>query len=270
MPFAMVTFRGFVPFEFEIAAVGAALAGVDPGIAREPEVRVEFRGGEFFIEEHLAPPVCGARSGSGLRPLKEGFAVLLQAASTSAAIAVATRCLMYFVSARPHAIGTVRRPKHLLLAIVGESMPYNRLILGHRDLRVLVAGDRSRASASAADVLSTEVLLNNAILAHDAATAGQYLTDDYTLTLASGKVLDRAALLAIVADRSVTLTTNRSHDEHVRMYGDATAIVTGIVEEAGTQNGSPFDIQCRLRIRGFCRTASGSRLPVTLRLRLRS
>jgi hypothetical protein len=101
----------------------------------------------------------------------------------------------------------------------------------------------SQASASPADVLSTEVLLNNAILAHDAATAGQYLTEDYTLTLASGKVLDRAALLAIVADRSVTLTTNRAHDEHVRMYGDATAIITGIVEEAGTQNGSPFDIQ---------------------------
>ncbi len=101
----------------------------------------------------------------------------------------------------------------------------------------------SRAFASAADVLSTEVLLNNAILAHDVATAGQYLTDDYTLTLASGKVLDRAALLGIVADRSVTMTTNRSHDERVRMYGDTTAIITGIVEEAGTQNGSRFDIQ---------------------------
>ena len=120
-------------------------------------------------------------------------------------------------------------------------MPHNRLIPAIVAFALLATV--SRASASAADVLSAEVLLNNAILAHDAATAGQYLTGDYTLTLASGKVLDRAALLAMIADRSVTLTTNRSHDEHVRMYGDATAIVTGIVEEAGTQNGTAFDIQ---------------------------
>jgi Domain of unknown function (DUF4440) len=80
-------------------------------------------------------------------------------------------------------------------------------------------------------------------MAHDVATAGSYLTGDYTLTTGSGKVLDRAALLAIVADPSTTLTTNRSHDEHVRMYGDSTAIVTGIVEEAGTNNGKAFDIQ---------------------------
>jgi hypothetical protein len=122
-------------------------------------------------------------------------------------------------------------------------MSYNRLLLATATFTILSLAIGSRASASAADVLSAEVLLNNAVLAHDAATAGHYLTDDYTLTLASGKVLDRAALLAIVADPSVTLTTNRSHDEHVRLYGDATAIVTGIVEEAGTQNGSPFDIQ---------------------------
>jgi hypothetical protein len=122
-------------------------------------------------------------------------------------------------------------------------MSYKRLLVTTAIFTVLSLAIASRASASAADVLSAEVLLNNAVLAHDVATAGQYLTDDYTLTLASGKVLDRAALLAIVADRSVTLTTNRSHDEHVRMYGDATAIITGIVEEAGTQNGSPFDIQ---------------------------
>jgi Domain of unknown function (DUF4440) len=122
-------------------------------------------------------------------------------------------------------------------------MSYNRLLLAIAIFAVLSLAIGSRASASATDVLSAESLLNDAVLAHDVATAGRYLTDDYTLTLASGKVLDRAALLAIVGDRSVTLTTNRSHDEHVRMYGDATAVVTGIVEEAGTQNGKPFDIQ---------------------------
>jgi hypothetical protein len=122
-------------------------------------------------------------------------------------------------------------------------MRYNRLLLTIATFTVLSLAIGSRASASAADVLSTEVLLNNAILAHDVVTAGQYLTDDYTLTLASGKVLDRASLLAMVADRSFTLTTNRSHDERVRMYGDTTAVITGVVEEAGTQNGSHFDIQ---------------------------
>lgn len=126
---------------------------------------------------------------------------------------------------------------------VNVSMSYNRLLPTIAICTVLSLAIGSRASASAADVLSTEVLLNNAILAHDVATAGQYLTDDYTLTLASGKVLDRAALLAKVADRSFTLTTNRSHDERVRMYGDTTAIITGVVEEAGTQSGSHFDIQ---------------------------
>jgi hypothetical protein len=138
---------------------------------------------------------------------------------------------MYLVSARPADWHS------------GAEMPHNRLLLTLVLFTVLSLTIGSRAPASAADVLSAEVLLNNAVLARDVATAGEYFTDDYTLTLASGKVLDKAALLAIVADRSVTLTTNRSHDEHVRMYGDATAIITGIVEEAGTKNGSAFDIQ---------------------------
>jgi hypothetical protein len=110
-------------------------------------------------------------------------------------------------------------------------------------LTVLSLAPGAPAPAAATDVLTAETALNNAMMAHDVASAGRYLTDDYTLTLASGKVLDRAALLAIATDRSIALTTNRSHDEHVRMYGDSTAIVTGVVEEAGTQSGVHFDIQ---------------------------
>jgi Domain of unknown function (DUF4440) len=110
-------------------------------------------------------------------------------------------------------------------------------------LALLPAAMSSTALASSSDVLAAEVALNNAVLAHDAATAGRYLTDDYTLTTGSGKVIDRASLLAIVSDPATTLSTNRSHDEHVRMYGDATAVIVGIVEEAGTNNGKAFDIQ---------------------------
>jgi hypothetical protein len=110
-------------------------------------------------------------------------------------------------------------------------------------LAATLLGTISQALASSADVLSAEVALNNAVLAHDTTTAGNYLTADYTLTTGSGKVLDKATLLAIVGDRKNTLRTNRSHDERVRMYGAATAIITGVVEEAGTNDGNPFDIQ---------------------------
>jgi hypothetical protein len=48
------------------------------------------------------------------------------------------------------------------------------------------------------------------------ATTAKFLTDDYTLTLGSGKFMGRAAFLAFVADRSVTLTVNQAADQHVR------------------------------------------------------
>jgi len=97
--------------------------------------------------------------------------------------------------------------------------------------------------ATREDVLAADATLNHAVLMHDTRTTGDYITDDYTLTLGSGKLMTRAAFLALVADRSVTLTVNHSHDERVRFYGASTAIVTGVVEEAGRTDTNAFYMQ---------------------------
>jgi hypothetical protein len=110
-------------------------------------------------------------------------------------------------------------------------------------LLVAAMGIAPALGAARTDVLAADAALNHAVPAHDTRTTGNYITGDYTLTLGSGKFMTRRKFLAFVADRSVTLTVNRGHDELVRFYGTSTAIVTGIVEEAGHAGANPFDIQ---------------------------
>src|SRR4029077_9654800 len=108
---------------------------------------------------------------------------------------------------------------------------------------VAAAGSAPVFGATPGDILAADATLNHAVLAHDTRTTGEYITGDYTLTLGSGKLMTRAEFLAFVADRSVPLTVNNSHDRRVRFYGTSTAIVTGIVEEAGHAGANAFDIQ---------------------------
>jgi hypothetical protein len=109
-------------------------------------------------------------------------------------------------------------------------------------LFVVAIGGAPALGTTRSDLLAADATLNHAVLAHDTRTTGRYITDDYTLTLGSGKLMTRAEFLAFVADRSVTLTVNRSYGERVRLYGTSTAIVTGVVEEAGHAGANAFDI----------------------------
>jgi hypothetical protein len=120
----------------------------------------------------------------------------------------------------------------------------------------------ARAAASPEDaVLAAESALNSAVARHDAAAAGRHLTADYTLTTAAG-LLDRAAVLADIADPSFTYTRNAAHDQRVRFYGPDTAVVTGILEQVGTLAGRPVDAPVRytdtwVRIDGAWLEAAG-------------
>lgn len=96
--------------------------------------------------------------------------------------------------------------------------------------------------AMARDVLAAESVLNAAVARHDAAATARLVTSDYVLVVSSGRIVTHDAFLRAVADRSFAYTKNAAHDQHVRFYGDRLAVVTGILEQQGTQGGKRLSI----------------------------
>ena len=89
-------------------------------------------------------------------------------------------------------------------------------------------------------VLAAEAALDSAVAHHDVIAAGKLIAPDYTVTIAR-RAYDHASFLLFVGDRSVSYSVLQAHDESVRLYGDSTAIVVGILDvncNSGTTNRS--------------------------------
>ncbi len=84
--------------------------------------------------------------------------------------------------------------------------------------------------------------LNQAILAHDTAAAGALYDDDFVLTVAGGRFKRKADMLADIGNPAVALTVCETTGVTVRERG-ATAVLTGVLRQAGTVNGRPMDVR---------------------------
>ena len=86
--------------------------------------------------------------------------------------------------------------------------------------------------------------MNRAILAGDTGFLAGILARDYVLITSSGRVVDRDAFLAMVADESGAIEVSEPRDFAVRQRGDA-AVLTDILHQRGVIDGKPFDAWLR-------------------------
>lgn len=90
------------------------------------------------------------------------------------------------------------------------------------------------------DVLAAESAINAAIVRHDVVATQNLLTPDYTLIMGAQSMYDTASFLKLVGERSIVYSMNQAHDQSVRLYGDSTAVVIGILDVRGTVGSHAF------------------------------
>jgi ketosteroid isomerase-like protein len=124
------------------------------------------------------------------------------------------------------------------------------------------ADDRGAAAA----LIARDRDMQRAVVDRDGARFADFLTDDYVLITSRSVAVDKAALVASITGADV-LTTNDPSEPQVRVHG-ATAVIVGVLHQAGTVAGKPYDAWFRytdtwIRDRGAWRCLSGhaTRLP---------
>ena len=107
----------------------------------------------------------------------------------------------------------------------------------------------SQASAQAAStaelIVDLDHRLNQLILAQDTASAAALYDNDFLLTVSTGRLKRKADMLADIGNPAVKLTVCRTTDVAVRVRAGA-AVLTGLLEQAGTVNGKTLDVKLRV------------------------
>ncbi|WP_394839643.1 nuclear transport factor 2 family protein [Pendulispora rubella] len=114
-------------------------------------------------------------------------------------------------------------------------------------LVVFLAGKTTEAATSDADALQLIALdkaMQKSVVDRDAKAFANFLTDDYTLVSGSGRIYDKAAVVAEMSSPDVRYDVNESSDWRVRVT-DNTALVIAILHSKGIDHGKPFDQRIR-------------------------
>jgi ketosteroid isomerase-like protein len=98
--------------------------------------------------------------------------------------------------------------------------------------------DQSSPDVRAVAALDTEY--QAAVKRNDAATMERILAEDFVLVTGSGRVVQKAELLAEARSARVQYEVQDDSDQIVRLWGD-TAVVTAKLHEKGTDAGKAFD-----------------------------
>ena len=111
-------------------------------------------------------------------------------------------------------------------------------------LCALAALSMNHTQASAADdekaVAGLDTEYQAAVKRNDATTMDRILADDFVLVTGSGKVYNKADLLAEARSGRVVYEHQEDTAQTVRIWGD-TAVVTAKLWEKGTDSGKAFD-----------------------------
>jgi prophage maintenance system killer protein len=89
-----------------------------------------------------------------------------------------------------------------------------------------------------AQIIRLDAILQRASCTYDTGTIERLITPDFTLVTTTSRVMDRAAFLADVADRSITWYQNESRSAEVRSYNAACAIIVATLHSHYAHNGS--------------------------------
>jgi ketosteroid isomerase-like protein len=74
----------------------------------------------------------------------------------------------------------------------------------------------------------------------DAATVDRLMSEDYLFVAPSGRMMDRAAVLAVIRSPSYRLDSARQSELVVRPLGEDAALVRHRFQGAGSYEGTPF------------------------------
>ncbi|MGH6875956.1 MAG: nuclear transport factor 2 family protein [Rhizomicrobium sp.] len=103
---------------------------------------------------------------------------------------------------------------------------------------VAMAGSAAAADMSATQqkLIDIEAAWSKAVVANDTAALSRIVADDWTAQNDSGKITDRAQMIADVKSGKSTASSMTNRDEHVRVMGDI-AIVQGADDEKSMDHG---------------------------------
>jgi hypothetical protein len=87
-------------------------------------------------------------------------------------------------------------------------------------------------------IVRLDAILQRASCTYDTRTLERLVTPDFTLVTTTSRIMDRAAFLADVADRSITWYQNESRSAHVRSYSGSCAIIVATLHSHYANNGS--------------------------------
>jgi len=105
-------------------------------------------------------------------------------------------------------------------------------------------------ASAAGDLIHAEVTKANddmqlATKNYDTKAIDNILTSDFVLVQNRGSVVDRAAFLADIGDRSATWIENRSSDLTIHHYNDNTALAIGILHLKYKYKNKVSDVKLR-------------------------
>jgi len=111
-------------------------------------------------------------------------------------------------------------------------------------------------------IIELDRQLQLASCSYDTQTIRKLITDDFTLISSSGRVMDAAAFIEDVDDRSVTWYENLTEQADVRSYNDDCAIITAVLHSRFLKDGQHYDARIRftdtwVHIDGSWRYAAG-------------
>jgi len=108
------------------------------------------------------------------------------------------------------------------------------------------------------ELLTFEREFSQAVAGNDVAAIGRFVTEDWVIVDADGRVIDRSRFLNVIGSGALSHESMESTDVEVRLHGD-TAIVTGITTSKGQFMGLGFtareratDVLARLNGRWLC------------------
>jgi ketosteroid isomerase-like protein len=114
----------------------------------------------------------------------------------------------------------------------------------HDHLPVIVLllglGAVSRMKDDRQIVEALDVEYQTAVKQGDVATMDRILADDFVLVTGRGRVYTKQELLAEARAGTVTYEHQEDTNRTVRVWGN-TAVITALLWEKGTNNGTPFD-----------------------------
>ena len=109
---------------------------------------------------------------------------------------------------------------------------------------LIAQGKNAKSSSVADEIKKLEQQRNEAILKGDTATLDKLTSDDYTNTTAQGKMEKKGDIMDGFKSGKIKFESRELSDLDVRVYGN-TAVVTGQVNQKGTNNGADTSGQNR-------------------------